>query len=246
MTADLSRWPRLRDAWWVYALAGAAVVLFPVGLVVRVRCALDGCTRSGLSLLFDLDAVGGLPRLFTTGLFAAACALAWWAARQCAGGARTWWTAVSVIGAALALAKLGSAHSAAKTVSPVATFLGSALLSGVALVVLTVVGRRWGVPATRSVVLALGAYAAAAVGLDAVTGAVEAAQTHAGALSGATASFVEELGEAITALLLVVTVRWNLPPASGGVPRAAGVLQESRTANNAPTADENGQSVRQQ
>ena len=248
MASDLPRWPPLRVSWWVYALACTAVVLFPVGLVVRVRCGLGRCNGSMLQHLFDLDSVGGLPRLFTTGLFAAVAALAWWAARQCAGDRRTWWTAVSGVGAVLALAKLVSAHSVAKSSAPVATLLVSVLLAGVALVTLTVAGRRWNVPATRPVVIALGVYAAAALGLDAITAAAVAAQSHVGALTAATSTFIEESGEAATALLLLVTVRWHLPARSGGVAPAEAVLQNSDTASNAPEAEirDDGQSVRQQ
>src|SRR3712207_3900322 len=68
-------WPRLSDSWWVYALAGVAVVVFPVSLVVQVRCGLGRCTGSFVDRVFALDAIGGLPRLFTTGLFVAVAAL---------------------------------------------------------------------------------------------------------------------------------------------------------------------------
>jgi hypothetical protein len=93
----------------------------------------------------------------------------------------------------------------------VATLLVSVLLTTVALVALTVSGWRWQVPAARPIVLALAVYAAAALGLDAGTAAAVAAQSHAGALTAATSTFIEEFGEAVTALLLVVTVRWHLP-----------------------------------
>ena len=241
-----SRWPRLSDAWWVYALACAAVVLFPVGLVVRLRCSLGRCGNAVVQHLFDLDSVGGLPRLFTTGLFAAVCGLAWWAVRQCSGGPRTWWTAVSAIGAVLALAKRVSAHSVAKSSAPVATLLVSVLLTVVALVALTVGGRRWSVPAARPVVIAFAVYATAALGIEAIAAAALAAQSHVGSLTAATTTFIEEFGEAATALLLVVTVRWHLPARSEGGARAERVLQDSGSASNAPEAGDAGQSVRQQ
>jgi hypothetical protein len=72
-----------------------------------------------------------------------------------------------------------------------------------------VTGRRWGVAAARPVVLALATYAAVALGLDLLTGVAAAVQDHVGWLTVSGATFVEELGEALTALLLLVTVRWH-------------------------------------
>jgi peptidoglycan/LPS O-acetylase OafA/YrhL len=210
MRLEPTPWPRLADAWWVYVLGGAALVLYPVGLITRLRCELGGCTGSALHL-FDPDSVGGLPRLFITCLFLGVCALGWVGRRRSAGRVRTWWTGIAAIGAALALAKLVSAHSLAKNSEPGATLVVGILLTGLVLAALRLGGRRWGVGAARPIVVALGAYAAAALGLDAVTTAIEAAQAHAGALSAAASTFVEELGEALAALFVVVSVRWNLP-----------------------------------
>ena len=127
-----------------------------------------------------------------------------------------------------------------------ATLLASVLLAAVALVALIVTGRRWDVPAARPLVIALALYAVAALGLDAVTAAAVAAQSHVGTLTAAASTFIEEFGEAVTALLLLVTVRWHLPSASAGVARARGVLQDSGRGRNAPEAGIDGQSVRQQ
>jgi Zn-dependent protease len=99
----------------------------------------------------------------------------------------------------------------AKRSEPGPTLVVGILLTGLVLAALMLGGRRWGVGAARPIVVALGAYAAAALGLDAVTTAIEAAQAHAGALSAAASTFVEELGEALAALFVVVSVRWNLP-----------------------------------
>jgi len=214
-------WPRLADAWWVYALGALALVLFPVGLIMRLRCAMGWCTGSPVEHLFDLDAVGGLPRLFITGLFAGVAVLGWLGRRRSAGRARAWWTAVAGLGAVLAVAKLVSAHSSAKHSAPVLTLVVGVLLTVQALGVLTGTGRRWGLTAARPVAVALGAYAAAALGLDAVTSAVAAAQDHVGALSEAAATFVEELGEALAALVVVVTVRWQLPASARPLAPAA-------------------------
>lgn len=173
--------------------------------------------------LFALDALGGLPRLYTTGLFVAGAVLGWLARTRSAGGAQLWWTAVAGIGAALAVAKLVSVHSAAKGGSPLATLVVGVVLTVVALAALTVTGRRWGVAAARPVVLALGVYAAAALGLEAVTALLVSLHDGVGPLTRAAATFVEELGEALAALLVLVTLRWTLPAAgsTAGVPPAA-------------------------
>src|SRR3954454_21563825 len=65
----LRPWPRLRDTWWVFGLAAAALALFLLGFLVALRCGPWGCRGSLVARLLDLDALGGLPRLFTTALF---------------------------------------------------------------------------------------------------------------------------------------------------------------------------------
>lgn len=231
VTPELSRWPRLSDAWWVYALGALGLVLFPIGLITRLRCGLGRCTGSTAQHLFDLDSIGGLPRLFISGLFVAVAVLGWRARRRTEGEVRTWWTVIAAIGAALAVAKLVSVHSAAKAAAPLATLVIGVLIAGFALWALATSGRRWGIPAARPIAFALAGYAAAALGLDAITSVVEAAQDHVGALSAAAATFVEELGEALAALVVVTTVRWHLP----GTPEFA-----------RPVPEETGQVSRQQ
>jgi len=61
------------------------------------------------------------------------------------------------------------------------------------------------------VVLALGVYAFAALGLDAVTGLVATLHGGTGVLLHAASTFVEELGEALAALLVLAAVWWRLP-----------------------------------
>ena len=211
MAPPPSPWPRLRESWWVFALAGVALAIFALALVEDVRCGLGRCSGSPVQRLFTLDAVGGLPRLFTSGLFAAVAGLGWLARTRSAGRAQLWWTAVAGIGAALAVLKLVSAHSSAKGLSALATLAVGVVLTVVALAALTVTGRRWEVAAARPVVLALGVYAAAALGLDAVTWLLVALQDGVGVLSRVAATFAEELGEALAALFVLVTLRWNLP-----------------------------------
>ena len=237
MAPPPSPWPRLYDSWWVYALAGVAVVVFPVSLVVEVRCGLGRCTGSFAERLFSLDELGGLPRLYTSGLFVAVAVLGATAARRCAGRVRLWWTAVAGIGGVLALAKLVSAHSEAKGMSPLVTLLVGVVLTVVALGALVVSGRRWGIAVTRPVVLALGLFAAASLGLDAVTSLLVAVQESVGALTRTAVTFGEELGEGMAALFVLVTVRWCLPARSSGAAPALGVRQNPRSGRNTPEAE---------
>src|SRR5438270_11215209 len=105
MDADLPPWPRLADSWWVYLLGGLELVLYPIGLVVRLRCGLGRCTGSSFERLFDLDGLGGLPRLFVTGRFVAAAVLAWLARRGCVDRPRWWWAALAGVGAVVAVVR---------------------------------------------------------------------------------------------------------------------------------------------
>jgi hypothetical protein len=205
-----SPWPRLADAWWVYLLGALELVLYPLGLVARVRCSVGQCHGSRLDHAVDLDAIGGLPRLLITGLFVAVAVLGWRASRRSVGTARLWWVVIAGLGVVLAVAKLVSVHSTAKAESPLLTLVVCVALAVAALGGLAVVGHRWGIAGVRPVLVALAAYAAAAIGLDALGSAVEAAHPDA-ALLGSICTFVEELGEAVTALLVVVAVRWHLP-----------------------------------
>jgi hypothetical protein len=200
-----------REAWWLGALAAVAVGLYAMGLDVRLRCRLhDGCMWSR-DRYFDLDSIGGLPRLFITGLFVAVAVLAWRAARRAPGRASAWWTAIAAVGAVLAVLKVVSAHSDAKAYADVATLVIGAGLSAVALWVLWRTARRWEVDAGPSVVLTLAVYAFAALGLDAITGLVAGMSGTAGVVADSVAAFIEEFGEALGALLVLAIVWWWLP-----------------------------------
>jgi hypothetical protein len=205
----LRPWPRVRDTWWVFGLAVTALGLFLLGFLVELRCGYRGCPGSGSLGLFDLDGVGSLPRLFTTGLFVAVGGWAWRARRSVDRSPARWWTAVAGIAAGLALAKLVTLHSALETLSPWLTLAGGVALTVVTLAALWRTGRRWAIAAARPVVLALALYAGAALGLDLLTHLAAAAQDRVGWLTVAGTTFVEELGEALAALVLLVTVRWQ-------------------------------------
>lgn len=213
--SGLGTWPRLRDTWWVVALLVLGQCLFLVGLLVRVRCELGMCPGSDPGR-WDLDAVGGAPRLYITGLFFATVVVAGAAVARTTGRRRLWWSAVTAFAALLTAAKATSAHSVLETSDGRAVTLALGLgLTLLVLAVLGVAGRAVGVVGTRAVVLSLAGYATAALGLDAVTALVSASQDTAGAFSSAAATYVEEFGEAMTALVVLVTVRWHLPPAAG-------------------------------
>ena len=202
---------RARDDTWLWALAGLALGLFGLGFVVRWRCTVGSCSLGGAEWVFDLDAVGGLPRLFTTSLFVASAVCAGRVAVRSRGTHRLWWSAVTLIGVGLVFAKLVSAHSVLEGWDGAgATLALGSLASVVGLPVLGVLGRVWRVPGARAVVLALAVYALAALGLDVLTGSVAVADPRP--LPMAAATFVEELGEALTALVLLAVLARRVPP----------------------------------
>lgn len=195
-------------AGWLLLLAAVGGVLFTVGLVVRVRCAVGRCPSPIDRQLFSLDAVGGLPRLFTTVLFVALTVLAVRVAVRTEAPARWWWFVVALGGVGLTVAKAVSVHSSAeRTDGRWVTLVGALLITLVGLPLLWWSGRRWSVPAAGSVTVALAFYAAAALGLDQLTGLIR--QVSSGPVALALATYVEEGGEAVTALVLVAVVtRW--------------------------------------
>lgn len=204
----------MRDDTWVWALAGLALGLFGLGFAVRWQCTRGTCVLGRHEWLFDLDAVGGLPRLFTTSLFLATTVVAARAAARSAGRRRAWWVTVSVVGVGLVFAKLVSAHSVLEGVDGRGpTLLVGSVATVVGLPVLARLGRAWGVPGSRAVVLALAVYALAALGLDQVTGLV--AGLDPAPLPVAAATFVEELGEALAALGVLAVVVRGLPHPPG-------------------------------
>ncbi|MGY1786745.1 hypothetical protein [Geodermatophilus sp. SYSU D00698] len=206
--------PQWRRAWWVLLLGLAAIVLFGTAFAVRLSCVLGHCAVPSVRHLLDLDAVGGLPRLFTTGVFVAVAALAGRACRSATGRARPWWAAVAAAGLALAVVKLASAHSLAEAgTSPLTTLLLGLAVAVPSLWLLAVAGRAWDVPATVPVVAALAGYALAALGLDVLT---HLAGLLAGGAGAASATFVEELGEALAAVAVLAVVRSGTSAAHPG------------------------------
>jgi hypothetical protein len=195
---------------WLLAVALVGGLVFTVGLLVEARCAVGRCPAPTVRRLFDLDAVGALPRMFTTAVFVAIVAVAVLSARRSAGHPRLWWAVVAVIGVGLVVAKAVSVHSSLERDDG-----GSATLVigvGIAVVGLSVLwwaGRWWSVAGTLPVVAALAAYAFAALALDQVTRAAGALTSDP--LLRAVAVYLEEGGEAVTALMVLAAVVQALP-----------------------------------
>jgi hypothetical protein len=205
---------RLRPARWLLALAGLGALLFTTGLLVQVRCAVHRCPARGVRRLFDLDALGALPRSFTTLVFLVIAVYTGLACVRAAGRIRWWWALVAVGAVGLALAKAVSTHSSLeRDDGRLLTLVGGLVVTVVGLSVLLWTGRRWSVPGTRAVVTALAVYALAALGLDQVTGAV--ASVSGNRVLHAFAVFLEEGGEAATAVLLLATVVQAVPRRAG-------------------------------
>ena len=191
---------------WSVGLAVVGGLLFTAGLVTEVRCAVGDCPSPWVRRLLDLDGIGALLRLFTTGVFVAVAVLAGLAARRSSRPVAWWWAGVAAGGVLLAAAKSVSWHSEAeRDDGRYVTLAGAVLLTVVALVVLERAGRAWSVPAALPVTAALAGYAAAALGLDEVTG------LFTGPVAQAVATFVEEGGEAATALVVLAVVSRRLP-----------------------------------
>jgi hypothetical protein len=194
----------------VLVLAAVGGLLLTIGLLVEVRCAVGRCPAPGVRRLFDLDALGALPRLFTTGVFVLVAVLAGLASWRASRRARWWWGLIAAGGVVLAGAKVVSVHSSAEQDGGrLITLAGGVALTVVALLVLLWTGLRWSVPGAAPVAGALTAYAVAALGLDQVTGAVTS--VSGSPVARAFAVYLEEGGEAVTVLVLLTLVLQAVP-----------------------------------
>jgi hypothetical protein len=195
---------------WLAVVVAVGGLPFTAGLLVEVRCAVGECPAPRVHRLLDLDGLWGLPRLFTTGLFLAVAVLAALAAARSSRRVRAWWAAMAAGGVVLAVAKAVSSHSALEQDDGrYATLAGGVLVSAVGLSVLWWAGRAWSVPGAVPVSVALAGYAVAALGLDQVTAAVTKVTSSPVAL--AVATYVEEGGEGVTALVLLAVVSAWVP-----------------------------------
>jgi len=186
------------------ALVAVAVALETGGFLLRTTGASGQLARS-----FSMDAPLSLPRMYVTALFAAAALLA------VAGGGRmpgrrAWWGAVALVGAGIASVKAGSTvHAEALGAlqdavgTPVALLL-SAMVAGAVLAALLILSRG-DRRDRRRIVGILALYAGASVGLSALSGAV-------GPDWVASATFVEETGEALAGVGFLLAVLAGVAP----------------------------------
>ena len=186
------------------ALAALAVGLETAGYLLR----LDRTTGRTAQLL-SMDAPFSLPRMFVALLFAAG-AVAALAAAGGFPGRRTWWLAVALVGGAISAVKAGGTVHA-HAMSALADAVGgraAVLVSALAAVV--VVAALWFLSRTerrdrRRILGTLAGYAVASVGLSAVSATVPAGWA-------ATATFVEESGEALAGVAFLVAVLVGVAP----------------------------------
>jgi hypothetical protein len=190
-------------------LAAVAVGLEAFGYGLR----LSGATGQ-VARLLSMDAPFSAPRLFVAGLFAAAAMAA--IAGAAIPGRSTWWTAVAVVGGGVALVKTGSTvHATAFAGASAALGTVGAVVASVVLAA-AVVGWLWSLSRgerrdRRRVLSCLMLYAGAAVGLSAVSTFVADAVGGASRWA-AMATFVEESGEALTAVAFLMAVLVGVAP----------------------------------
>ncbi len=186
------------------ALALVAVTLEAVGYALRLSGATGQVARS-----LSMDAPWSLPRTYVAALFgAAALAAVAGAARN--PGRRTWWLAVAAVTAGVSLVKAGGTvhvslmdRLSELTSQTVATAVSVALAVTV-LAVLAFISRAERRD-RRRVLTALALYATAAVGLSAVSTLVQGR-------AAVMATFVEECGEALGGVAVLVAVLVGVAP----------------------------------
>jgi hypothetical protein len=186
------------------ALAAVAVALETSGYALR----LTGATGRSAQLL-SMDAPFALPRMFVALLFSAG-AIAAVAAAGGMRGRRTWWLAVALVGGGIAAVKAGgTVHADAMSALADALGVHTAQLTSVATAV-AIVAALWFLSRTerrdrRRVLGSLVGYAAASVGLSAVSASVPSAWY-------ATATFLEESGEALAGVAFLIAVLVGVAP----------------------------------
>ncbi|MGY1831703.1 hypothetical protein ACI8AA_14925 [Geodermatophilus sp. SYSU D01180] len=185
-------------------LAALAVALEAVGYALRLRG-----TTGQLAQVLSMDAPYSLPRMYVAALFAvASLAAVAGAARN--PGRRTWWLAVGAVAGGIAVVKAGSTvhvsgmQALSAVVSPAGAVAVSVLLAGAVLAVLAFISRAERRD-RRRVLSTLGLYAVASVGLSAVSGWVSP-QWYA------MATFLEESGEALAGVAVLVAVLVGVAP----------------------------------
>ncbi|MGY1812826.1 hypothetical protein [Blastococcus sp. SYSU D00820] len=187
-------------------LAATAVALEAVGYALRLSDVTGPTAR-----LLSMDAPYSLPRLFVAALFAAAAVAAVAGAARFP-GRRAWWLSVGLVAAAIATVKAGSTvHAEAMNrlsdaTGAVGATVVSVLAAGAVLATLGFLSRAERRD-RRRVLSTLGLYALASVGLSAVSAMV----AGAGRLAAA-ATFVEESGEALAGVAVLIAVLVGVAP----------------------------------
>jgi hypothetical protein len=185
-------------------LAGVGVTLEAVGFVLRAA----GHER-GTARLLSMDLPLSVPRLYVTALFAAAAVAAVLGGAR-SRGRRTWWFSVAAVAAVVAEVKAGgTVHVRAVAAlglsgRPVLAALVSTGVIAVVLAALFLVSRTERRD-RRRVLSALALYGLAAIGLSAVS-------SMAGGNWATAATFVEESGEVLGGVAVLVAVLAGVAP----------------------------------
>jgi cell division protein FtsW (lipid II flippase) len=191
------------------ALLLTGVVLEAVGFVIRA----SGHER-GAARLWAMDLPLAVPRMYVAGLFLVA-ALAALAGAVRGTGRRPWWVAVALVAALIAEVKAGgTVHSEALRAlglgdRPLVAALVSAAVVGIVLAALWWLSRDERRD-RRRMLIALGLYAVASVGLSGVSSLVT--QAGGSLYWRSAATFVEETGEAFGAVAVLVAVLVGVAP----------------------------------
>jgi hypothetical protein len=191
------------------ALLLTGVVLEAVGFVIRA----SGHER-GAARLWAMDLPLAVPRMYVAGLFLVA-ALAALAGAVRGTGRRPWWVAVALVTALIAEVKAGgTVHSEALRAlglgdRPLVAALVSAAVVGIVLAALWWLSRDERRD-RRRMLIALGLYAVASVGLSGVSSLVT--QAGGSLYWRSAATFVEETGEAFGAVAVLVAVLVGVAP----------------------------------
>jgi cell division protein FtsW (lipid II flippase) len=191
------------------ALLLTGVVLEAVGFVIRTSGNEHGAAR-----LWSMDAPLSIPRMFVAALFLAAALAALMGAVR-GTGRRPWWLAVALVAALIAEVKAGgTVHTEALATlglrgRPLLATVISAAVVGIVLALLWFLSRDERRD-RRRMLIALGLYAVASVGLSGVSSLI--GQSDASLYWRSAATFVEETGEAFGAVAVLVAVLVGVAP----------------------------------
>ena len=186
------------------ALAALVVTLETVGYAMRLSGQGGAAGR-----LMSMDAPFSIPRMLVALLFGVA-AVAAVAGAGTLPGRRAWWLSVGLVSAGIGAVKAGgTVHADAMSAASAA--LGSrAAVAGSVLAALVVVAALWFLSRTerrdrRRVLGTLAGYAVASVGLSALSSSASASWY-------ATATYLEEAGEAVAGVAFLVAVLIGVAP----------------------------------